>query len=130
MANLLTPRDWVYGHPDTPEALLAVGARMAAKRGRQVRESRLAITARVEKGAWIADCPHCHAGMAIDPEWPVAQCFGEGCYTVFRQVIVPKAWRDVEAALERRPRVHKGWMPSESVADLVAENVAHAKELV
>ncbi len=122
MAKLMTPRDHIVGHPDTPDAFVAVGARRSARRGRTVRADGRALVAYVSRGCWVADCPACHAGIAIDPEWSVAQCLGDGCFRTYTRVTVPANWRDIEDALDVRPRLEQHWQPTESVESLRAWN--------
>lgn len=141
MPHLLTPRDYLKGHPATPDAYVALAARRAAQVGRALVEDPRPVEAYVSAGQWVADCPQCGAGIAIHPEWPVAACFGVGCHRVFRTITVPATWRAIEAILMVRPRRAQHWLsssvrsrvvgqgrvvlPAESLADLARENLAH-----
>lgn len=137
---LLTPTDYLKGHPVDPDAVIAVAARLAQRRGRLLIEDPRALSAYVSAGRWVADCPSCAAGIAIHPEWSVAVCLGLTCHRVYRSLVVPDDWCEIEAVLAVRPVVHQHWfdettrsrregravrIPRETIADLVRENEAH-----
>jgi hypothetical protein len=125
------PRAVLRGSPETPEdylRLLEASAREAHRKGLlrrpEVRRSDAPLTAYVSDGRWVADCPDCGAGISVDPEWPLAGCFE--CFRLFSALVVPPRWREIEAALEARPKpATRNWLPRESVADLLVENAAH-----
>jgi hypothetical protein len=54
------------------------------------------VTAYVDAGRWIANCP-CGAGMSVEPGWPEARCFG--CGTVHDAVVFPST-EEVDAITE------------------------------
>lgn len=83
------------------------------------------LVARVDSNSWLSDCPSCNAGIAIEPEWGVACCFS--CGAVYRNLVVPTP--DDRAAIEEvllaRPFAPiRTWLPTESVEDLQAQNLA------
>mgnify|MGYP000852484951 CR=1 FL=1 len=80
------------------------------------------VQAFVSAGSWVVVCPSCGSGCATDPAWGLACCFG--CGAVFERVVFPSDPAAIEAALVERVHVPtRNWQPSESVADLRAENV-------
>jgi hypothetical protein len=80
------------------------------------------IQACINHGRWVALCD-CGAGMAIDPDWPEARCFG--CGTVHHVIVVPADRATIETVLLARPPQHRHWAPTETVDDLRAENRRH-----
>lgn len=110
---------------DTPAALLAFQAAvLAARRGPAPAESALPLVARVDFGRWLGDCP-CGDAPVIDPDWSLACCLS--CGAIYRTIVLPKGAADIETALLARPYpLNRFWFPSETVADLQAENAAHA----
>lgn len=139
--RLLVPRDHIRTHPATPGEFLAYMASRARRRGRELVEDPRTVSAYVDRGRWVADCPHCNGGIAIHPEWQVAPC--GTCLRVYRRVTVPARWQDIEAVLMARPMLHQNWhsadvrtrraalsgrdgrvaLPDETLAELVAENL-------
>lgn len=88
------------------------------------------LVAYVNHGRWLADCPLCNSGIALDAELPAALCFD--CGAVFARVMwpTPEDKAAIEAALERRPRrAVQNWRPGEAVLSLLAENLEHMGEL-
>lgn len=102
-------------------------ARKAAKGGRwAVHEDAATLVGQVGGNSWMADCPYCNSGIALDPEFGVACCFG--CGAVYRDIVMPneKARAAIEATLLARPAMRtRSWLPTETVDVLVAENVEH-----
>ena len=94
------------------------------------------LTARVNHGRWIASCD-CgmpglpRPGCLVDLSEPLAWCVRCGNQAVgrgWRPVTIPpeSLRRKIEAVLLCRPRPeHRNWEPTESVADLLAQNVEH-----
>jgi hypothetical protein len=77
----------------------------------------------VSLGAWVGQCL-CGAGVACHPGWPEARCFA--CGSVYVAIAWPADRAAIEAALLRRPRMeNRNWHQPETVADLLAENIAH-----
>jgi len=115
----------------TPAALEALHVRKIEERQAigmrvTVSTSRTEIRPYVDLGRWVADCP-CGAGIAVEPTWPEARCFG--CGTVYTQIAWPDATtrRDIEQTLlARRTARHRNWhwQEGETLADLTAENAA------
>ena len=90
-----------------------------------------AVSARVHRGAWIADCPLslCQGAQYADPDWPFFVCTS-GCGTGPYPVRFPSEREEIEAELVKRPVLAtRGWFPHETVADLRRENAAHAAEM-
>lgn len=87
------------------------------------------VTARIEHGRWIADCPGCRSGIGVWPEMDDAACMGCGrVYTV----AFPSAGdiAEAEKVLNARPVELQNWFPGrEDVADLKVENLAHGVPL-
>ncbi len=91
----------------------------------ELRELDDEVSARVELGRWLAECPSidCHGAAAAWPKNPRACCLD--CGTVF-PVKFPTSGEisKAELVLAARPLDNQGWNPGdESVADLKAENV-------
>ncbi len=90
------------------------------------------IHAYVNHGRWVADCPGCNVGLQL-PRGPrqVKAGFvlvGNQCVACGTSVRI--VWPDdadlIDGALNIRPLwVNRNWYPSESVADLLAENLVH-----
>jgi hypothetical protein len=94
-------------------------------------DSTTATIARVNDGAWIADCPFCNSAQKVTPLDPRFLCAGlDGCLNgpvsgAYVEVVFPaKAVRErIEVVLlARTNRTSRNWLPGESVADLIAEN--------
>ena len=81
----------------------------------------------VSAGSWKVVC--LTAGCGEHPlvvfEWcGLSICFN--CGATYEGVVAPQARADIERMLLARPSVAtRNWLPSESVADLIAENRAH-----
>jgi hypothetical protein len=84
-----------------------------------------ALLAYVNNGAWLVKC-ECAGCELVDLERPVVMC--ASCWNLaddhqFRTVAVPLERAQIEAALVVRPdRANRNWKPTETVADLLAEN--------
>lgn len=79
------------------------------------------VVARIDHGSWVADCP-CGAGMAVEPDWGVALCFGCGAE---HSITLPEASdrETLEALLLARPHMkNRNWHPSESLTSIRNEN--------
>lgn len=97
------------------------------QRGTSVRESDEVLVARVDHGRWLADCPACNAGIALTPGVAEAFCFGSGCGHRFTNITWPDeaSVDEIERTLRARPKVAtRNWLPTETVDDLKAENLA------
>ncbi len=81
------------------------------------------LQARVNCGRWLVDCP-CGAGLAADPDWPLACCPECGLQH-------PVAWpktkdkKEIERLLTVRKPVNAHWRTGETVAGLKRENKAN-----
>lgn len=90
------------------------------------------VTARVNAGRWITDCPDpdCNGAEYVSFDSPVFFCcecrnarWGHDLLSV--TVPTPKKRRDIEAYLRARPAPGtRNWRPEETVADLRDENRA------
>lgn len=112
-------------------------------------EGDLVAVVRVERGAWIADCPRpfCTAAQHLGPA-PISGTVGGlfepadgGTVGSFRCLTCtwegPSQWptqderRAIQHVLSLRPvPATRNWLPGELVRDLVAENVAHGVQSV
>jgi hypothetical protein len=71
---------------------------------------------------WLVDCPHCANGCAVLGS--DAACFE--CGAQFTGLTRPAAESAIVAVVMQRPRIaHRNWRPSETVEDLIAQNIAH-----
>jgi hypothetical protein len=86
------------------------------------------VAAYVNRGRWCARCPWCGSAQVVSETDHRFFCVGhEGCMNQlagykFIPVKWPKAAREIEAVLCKRPRFAQNWLPSESLEDLIAEN--------
>lgn len=84
--------------------------------------------AEANHGRWVARCPYrwCTSAMQLERGQEVFTCGGEGgCGTV-----APLAWpadpEAIETILLMRPaQATRNWLVSETLEDLIAENLAH-----
>lgn len=123
--DVLKPGDYVgiIGREpgDSAAAYLAAVARREAKVGAPFVPNRTALVATVNHNRWVADCPNCAAGIALDPDAPdFGACFS--CRRVYSAVAWPPDRAAIEEALEPRPWKNRNWVPSETVEDLLDEN--------
>ena len=86
------------------------------------------VQALVVHNRWIANC-ECMGAEAVDPDQPVFYCFS--CFNQAnkgypRPVSFPAEIADIEEILTQRvDPFTKNWIPSETLNDLEAQNVAH-----
>jgi len=86
------------------------------------------LPAQIHEGRWVALC-ECGGAEVVDPEEPAFYCFS--CYNVTnegrpRPVDFPAQWRAIERVLLARPMATtRGYIPSETLNSLRAENIAH-----
>lgn len=93
------------------------------------RPKAIKVTARIEHGRWLGDCPvdGCSGAELVDPEWPFLVCYscGDGPFGV----TFPKDRVAIEAALLARPRaLTRNWIPGETAADLRRESAENGVE--
>lgn len=88
------------------------------------------VAAIVNAGRWIAICDACGGAEYVDPEMPLLMC--ASCWNAahghqWRTVVLPDETTrvGVEEALLKRPVANRNWQPTETVADLLAENAAN-----
>ena len=117
----------------TEDALRAKQAAFVAKnvasglRSIRIHESNVPIEARVNNGRWLFDCD-CGSGVAADPDFAAAYCFG--CGAIHTVVVFPDDRADVERVLLERPKTAtRNWEPPETVATLETENRRHGVRL-
>lgn len=85
-------------------------------------ESSEPVTPRVNHGVWVFDCD-CGSGVAADPAFSVACCFG--CGAVHTNIKFPSEEErlNIEHVLLSRPRTeNRNWDPEESLVDLLVTN--------
>lgn len=117
----------------TPEAYRAYQARVIAHNRRErpalawrdpFEADPRVVSPIVNGGRWVVVCASCGNAPLYDPEWELACCVE--CGATYTGVAPPPAWREIEAALMARPiMATRHWLPSESVADLLADNATH-----
>lgn len=85
--------------------------------------TRRTVTAYVNQGRWVADCPECNGGIACWPEHDHGACLD--CGRVYK-VTFPTAASiaKAEKALSRRPPANRNWRPDkdEQAGVLVEQN--------
>ena len=84
----------------------------------------------ISGGAWVVKCPdpNCNgAGLAReDGLFYCVSCYNVSVGHKYLRSTFPPNRQEIEAELVRRPYMNRrNWLPSESVADLQAENLAH-----
>jgi hypothetical protein len=121
----------VYGL-GTLDELRTRHEQMLRARAQATRDSRVKpfpagrpLVARVNDGAWIGDCD-CNAGVAVDPEWSEARCFG--CGAVYTEIVFPERRAEIETLLEARPRKHQNWDADEPIEIVRDLNLRHGLE--
>lgn len=85
-----------------------------------------AISAYVNHGRWIAECPDCkNAQLACktDHRFLCNECGNVAVDNLWRAVIWPANVEGIESMLESRPRVNQNWVPGEHGADLGTDNL-------
>lgn len=88
------------------------------------------LVMRVNHDRWIADCA-CRSGLTTGEGWTEARCFA--CGAVYVNVVwpAPEDRKQIAAALARRQAPStRNWEPDQHWSTLVAENLAHAAELI
>lgn len=81
------------------------------------------IVAVISGGRWVVICV-CGNAPSASPEWRLACCCE--CGRIYEAVSFPENREAIEAVLLLRPVSRtRNWVPSETVADLEHENVAH-----
>lgn len=73
------------------------------------------------RGRWIAEC-ECRSATQVQPDakrWRCLECGAR--YTL----LWPGRRGEIEAALRVRRIVNQNWLPTETVEDLLIENIEH-----
>lgn len=89
------------------------------------------VTAYINHGRWVVECPDCRsaqAGSPADPRFFCIECRNGWVAGRWLKVEYPAGPRraDIEEALLRRPMSrNRNWYPHESVGDLRKQNVAN-----
>ena len=116
----------------TIEELRAMHERTMHQRSLRTRDQRVKafpatrpLVARVNDGTWLGDCD-CGSGVAIDPDWPEARCFG--CGAIYAEIIFPERRAEIEQLLEARPRVNQNWDADEPIEIVRDLNLRHGLE--
>jgi len=77
---------------------------------------------KVSDSCWQLVCP-CGNYPSYDPTWQLACCYS--CGAIYRQP-PPAEWELVQQVLIQRKKHHqRHWLVGETLADLIAENLAH-----
>jgi len=92
------------------------------------------LSARIDHGRWIADCPDCSGAECVtmdDPTFMCLSCGNIGADGKFRRVSFPQEIerKEIENLLVQRPAHNRSWGPWESIEKLAAENLAHGSSL-
>lgn len=86
-------------------------------------ESKEVPTVFVAGGKWLVKCD-CGNYPSVHPDWRLALCFE--CGAIYEGLTMPDNAEDIEAVLVERPHpANRAWLPSETVNDLIAQNVEH-----
>lgn len=108
-------------HADFIKGLTNVGA------SARVHQSPVPVEAFISHGRWVGLC-ECGAGVATDPAFSAAYCFG--CGAIHDAVIFPEDREDIEHLLLARPRSeNRNWAVGEKLRELLADNGEHKVKL-
>jgi hypothetical protein len=80
----------------------------------------MTLAAYLNHGRWVVDCPACPSAALAGATFACEDC-GYGP----EAVQMPAEAADVEDAVRPRPLRNRNWRPTETVADLEAENAEH-----
>lgn len=87
------------------------------------------VPVEVNDSRWLVKCPACNGAQVAhktDRRFFCIDCLNETAGGLWVTVDWPDDPDAIEAALDARPVAHtRGWVPGETVADLLAENAAH-----
>ena len=92
------------------------------------------LTAQVNHGRWLVQCPICPSAAYAPREVPLFYCVECGSKEnagYWYRVIYPDQKRRIEALLLKRPAVlprsaaNRNWTPGETIADVERDNIAH-----
>lgn len=87
-----------------------------------------AVEVYINEGRWIAGCPDCNGAQLAareDKRFMCNECANIAVGGLWRPVVWPQAVAAIEEVLEVREDTNANWLPGETVADLLAENVEH-----
>lgn len=110
------PRQFWHAPLPAAEALEAAGTPTAGTE----------IEVYANQGRWVAECPDCHSAQLAcrtDRRFLCVECGNVAVGGRWRSVVWPDDVPGIEAALEERDGVNQNWLPGETVADLLAENL-------
>lgn len=85
-----------------------------------------AISAYVNHGRWIAECPDCKGAQLAcrnDRRFLCNECGNVAVGNLWRTVIWPDNVAGIESMLESRPRVNQNWEPGETGAQVGMDNL-------
>lgn len=88
----------------------------------------ISIDVRVNHGRWVAECPDCCGAQLTtsnDKRFMCNYCANVVVEGRWRPVNWPEDVEGITAALAPRTPALQNWFPTETVQDLVAENVEH-----
>lgn len=109
--------EWVHHAPNVI-SMANLGASVAPQASVQVS---------VNHGRWVVDCPDC-AGAQLacrtDRRFMCNECGNVVIGGLWRTVDWPDDSTGIEKALSPRPPANQNWVSSETVEDLLAENLA------
>lgn len=87
---------------------------LAVRRGFRTRLGTATVTARIDAGRWVADCPYCAGGEVVSKTAKVFFC--QSCGMVadggrVRVVVFPEDLKGVEALVTDLPPNQRFWTP-------------------
>ena len=80
----------------------------------------------ISVGQWVMDCA-CKNAPSVSIEWDLACCFE--CGAIYRSLPFPPDRAAIESVLLQRIRRARNWTPAETLADLIAQNLANGDEV-
>lgn len=106
----------------TREQFTAKHDAMMREAGRESWRAPGRITARVNHGRWVADCPYCRRAMAPSRVWQVGCCFACGARFEGDAVVFPPNADAIEQALLLRLEQQRNWEPGKTLNEILKEN--------
>lgn len=93
----------------------------------RIHQSPEPVYAYVNNGRWVGMC-ECGAGVATDPGFSSAYCFG--CGAIHDTVVFPEDRENIEYLLLARPKsANRNWDVGEKLRELLADNGEHGVKL-
>ena len=86
------------------------------------RERAQASAPYVNLGQWVMNCA-CNNAPSVSFEWDLACCLE--CGAIYRSLSVPRERSRIELVLTKRARRGRNWDATETLSDLIDQNLQH-----